>query len=1017
MTDNGNNTYDMPVIAPATGDGTITVSVAEDVVTPGNNSDSVQFAYAEPTITLLHIVDGDDDNIRVIPTDTADGDDATVYRTYTIPNATDVQSLVFDGTHFHTTNWNSNTVIVFGPNTQDGQSGTVARTYTVTDISQPSGMAFDGTHIHISDRNDDNIRVIAPDTANGETATVLRTYEVPNAGDIRGMTFDGTNLHAADYTDDNIRVFAPDTADNDDATVLRTYTVPDANHIRAITFDGTHIHVSDVTDDNFRVIAVPAAGGAQTVLRTYEVPGVNLPRGFAYVAPPVTEATLTVTTTDTDIREGESVDFTITSDIDITDFTLADITVTGGTANTLTSAGTNEWTLNVTAGTGAGTIRIQIAENAVMPGNVEVDESFTRNALPTLTVTTTDSDIREGEVVDFRIVFSESVTGFAVGDITVTGATVSNLTGSGDTYDLVTTAAAGAGSIVVSIEANVVSPGNAAASETFTRNALPTPTITFNPTSLRNGRTSTATIVWSESVSGFTIADVSVSVGSLANFTGSGDTYTVDVTAPDSGTGTITLTIRENAVTLRNAEATETIAYSALPTATITFNPTQLLPAQSGVAHIVWSEAVTDFDVADVSLDVGTRGTMSGSGSTYTVGITAPGSGSGTITLTVREDAVSVGNDEITATVDYAPAAPTDANLTITTTDTDIRAGESVSFAIASDIDITDFTASDITVSGGTRGTLTETDAQNYVLSVTAGAAGTLNISINADVVSPGNSPASANFTVNALPTVVITSSDADIREGETPTITFQWSEAVTGFLTGDVVVTGATKGAFTAVDADTYTLGLTADSGAGDIVVTVIANAVTLNNALTSETFTRSALPTVAITFSVTEAEAGVAFDMTAVWSEAVTGFDTADITLSDGTKGAFTAVSATSYRQTITPPLTGSGTITVTIRANAVAVGNAETTADIDYMYVPMPPVWQTGVALVINVAAGGDLTVDVADLVSGETSVSLVSTLEAWMAWNDTTDVLTLTNARLLTETQSFKLSFQRQIPMAR
>ena len=48
LTDEGNNVWTLPVTAPSSGNGTVTVSVGADVVTPGNNADSVQFAYTAP---------------------------------------------------------------------------------------------------------------------------------------------------------------------------------------------------------------------------------------------------------------------------------------------------------------------------------------------------------------------------------------------------------------------------------------------------------------------------------------------------------------------------------------------------------------------------------------------------------------------------------------------------------------------------------------------------------------------------------------------------------------------------------------------------------------------------------------------------------------------------------------------------------------------------------------------------------------------------------------------------------
>ena len=48
LTDAGNNAWTLPVTAPSSGSGTVTVSVSADVVTPGNNAESVQFAYTAP---------------------------------------------------------------------------------------------------------------------------------------------------------------------------------------------------------------------------------------------------------------------------------------------------------------------------------------------------------------------------------------------------------------------------------------------------------------------------------------------------------------------------------------------------------------------------------------------------------------------------------------------------------------------------------------------------------------------------------------------------------------------------------------------------------------------------------------------------------------------------------------------------------------------------------------------------------------------------------------------------------
>ena len=57
-----------------------------------------------------------------------------------------------------------------------------------------------------------------------------------------------------------------------------------------------------------------------------------------------------------------------------------------------------------------------------------------------------------------------------------------------------------------------------------------------------------------------------------------------------------------------------------------------------------------------------------------------------------------------------------------------------------------------------------------------------------------------------------------------------------------------------------------------------------------------------------------------------------------------------------------------------------------------------------------AGDDATVDVAALVSGETSLGLVGGLQTWMAWDTATHILTITNAPAFDVDTEFRVEFQ-------
>ena len=93
----------------------------------------------------------------------------------------------------------------------------------------------------------------------------------------------------------------------------------------------------------------------------------------------------------------------------------------------------------------------------------------------------------------------------------------------------------------------------------------------------------------------------------------------------------------------------------------------------------------------------------------------------------------------------------------------------------------------------------------------------------------------------------------------------------------------------------------------------------------------------TLAPTVAITDDEGGIGniaggtITYTFTFSEAVTGFTAADVTVVNGTKGAFTPVSSTVYTLVVTPTAGFEGNVTVDV-AGAVATdaaGNPNTAA----------------------------------------------------------------------------------------
>ena len=169
---------------------------------------------------------------------------------------------------------------------------------------------------------------------------------------------------------------------------------------------------------------------------------------------------------------------------------------------------------------------------------------------PTVTVDIVDASLNDGDnnsLVTFE--FSEDVTGFADSDVSVSGGTLSNFSGSGSSYQATFTAddaveTTGSVSVAAASYSDVAGNDGGAGSDTVTIDTKnPTVGITFDNSPLTSQNFSTTvTFQFSETVSGFTASDVTLTKGVLSNFTSvNGDTYTATFTPTDfqSPTGTV----------------------------------------------------------------------------------------------------------------------------------------------------------------------------------------------------------------------------------------------------------------------------------------------------------------------------------------------------------------------------------------------------------------------------------------------------------------------------------------------
>ena len=691
LTNNGNNTYSMPITAPSSGAGNISVSVSEDAVTPGNNADSASFAYTEAdivdTIAEIHIIDNTGDEVGVIAPGTAGGTQAVLLRRYDLPAGLEnpqAAAIDIDG-NIHVADSTSDSVTVFAHDTAADAEAVELRNYLLpVNISVVRAIVSDTDgNMHVADTSGDEVDVIPHDTADGDRAVAIRTYNLPDGVSVpTGMAIDlDGNIHVCDSTDDNIRVFDPATADGQQADTIRTYLLPeDLNNPETLTTDGDgNILIGDISDDNITVIAYDTADGDRAVaIRVYSNPEeITASQAMVYIPgieppTPTDDAVLDITLDQTTVENSEVVNATFTFDSDITNFTASDVDVTSGaTKGILTNQGSNVYTMPITApSSGSGSVEVSVNADVVSPGNNADSASFAYTVTtPTdavLDITLSDTAVNAGDVVTATFTFDRVITGFTRADVSASGGasrgTLVNQGGNVYTMDI-TAPSTGSGTIAVSVSADRVSPGNNSDSASFTY-TTPAPdaavlNITTSNANISAGGTASITFTFDRAITGFNANDVDLNVGSKGTLANLGNnTYRMTVTAPTTGNGTMTISVDANSVSPgNNADSvavnyTEVVADAVL---SITLSDNNVSVGAVVDVDFDFSKSVTGFTSSDVAVaGGGVLVTFNGSGNSYAGTVRVPASGSGTVTISVAADVVSPGNNAVSIGITYS---------------------------------------------------------------------------------------------------------------------------------------------------------------------------------------------------------------------------------------------------------------------------------------------------------------------------------------------------------------------------
>ncbi|AUG04852.1 glycosyl hydrolase [Pseudomonas sp. 09C 129] len=742
---------------------------------------------------------------------------------------------------------------------------------------------------------------------------------------------------------------------NADLTIANGTLTAVSSSDGGITWTATFTPTSSITDTS-NVITLDNTG----VINGLGTAGVGTTDSNNYAIDTV-RPTATIVVADNALRVGETSLVTITFSEAVSGFTNADLSIANGTLTAVSSSdGGITWTGTFTPSASiTDTTNLITLDNtgiADLAGNAGSGTTDSNNyaidtVRPTATIVVADSTLTAGETSLVTITFSEAVSGFTNADLSIANGTLSAVSSSdgGITWTATFTPTVGindASNLITLNNTGIADlAGNTGSGTTNSNNysidtVLPTATIVVADNNLKIGETSLVTITFSEAVTGFSNADLTVANGTLSAVSSSdgGITWTATFTPSTSITdATNLITLDNTGVTNASGNAgsgtTDSNNYAidtVRPTATIVVADTALRIGETSLVTITFSEAVSGFTNADLSIANGTLSAVSSSdgGITWTATFTPSASISDTSNL------ITLDNTGIADLAGNAGSGTTDSNnyaidtvrptATIVVADSTLSAGETSLVTITFSEAVSGFTNADLSIANGTLSAVSSSDGG---ITWTATFTPTVGINDASNLITLNNTGIadlagntgsgttnSNNYSIDTvLPTATIVVADNNLKIGETSLVTITFSEAVSGFSNADLTVANGTLSAVSSSDGGiTWTATFTPTSSITDTsnVITLDNSGVTnaSGNAGSGTTDSNNyAIDTVRPTATIVVADSalgvGQTSTVTITFSEAVTGFTLADLTVANGTLSGLSTSDNITYTATLTP------------------------------------------------------------------------------------------------------------------
>ena len=565
---------------------------------------------------------------------------------------------------------------------------------------------------------------------------------------------------------------------------------------------------------------------------------------------------------------------------------------------------------------------------------------------------------------DVSITFTEAVSDFLQSDVSLTGTATASITAWNTTDNTTYTATitpTTSGTVILSIAAGVAidaasNPNTASETHTIVVD-VDAPRVSVSvPSGVQNGQfrvslTFTEAISLSQDPLELTTNTAGATIDPAWITSADQTTYTTRITPTSSGEVVLGVPAdvgTDAAGNPNTASQTQTVTIDMdAPSVSVSGFPSGI---QNGAfdATITFTERVSGLEQTDLSLS----GTATASitawnktdDTTYTATITPTTSGDVTLNIAagVTTDAASNNNTASTPQTAYVDVDVP--SVSISGFPSDVQNG-AFDATITFTERVSRFQQWDVSLSGTATASITAwhtTDFITYTATITPTTSGTVIIDVPADIATDaGNNSNTAavaqTVTVDIDTPSVSVSAPSGVQRGAfDATITF--SEAVSNFEQADVSLSGtatATITAWNTTDDTTFTATITPTTS-GTVIIDVPADVATDtgdngNTAAVAQTVTVD-IDAPSVSVSVPSGVQRGAFDATITFTEAVSNFEQADVSLTGTATATITAwqtTDDTTYTATITPTTSGDVTISVAAGVATDAANNNNTAA----------------------------------------------------------------------------------------